>query len=417
MLEDIRQSPPSVYSVSDLNAYIRALLESNENLMDIWVSGEVSNFSQPRSGHIYFTLKDEGAQVRCVIWRNHAMRLAGILHDGMLVEAHGAVGVYENGGQYQLYVDGIRAGGEGLFYQEFLRLKEALEAEGLFDPARKRPIPLLPGLIGVVTSATGAALQDILNTLQGRYPLAEVVLSPATVQGDAAPAEIVIAIEKLNQFVQPDVIVLGRGGGSLEDLWAFNDVRVVRAVVQSAAPIISGVGHETDFTLTDFAADLRAPTPTGAAVAATPDIEELSELLIGYCSALDAVFSGYLLELKTTLHANRMRLSYLSPAGKIRQQMQALDQKGMALNHFQERFFLRKNRELEVASERLASFNPHAVLKRGYAIVSGKEGGIISSIEQVQLGEEIQARVIDGVIITQVTGKQKKEEVRYGKEK
>jgi exodeoxyribonuclease VII large subunit len=417
MLEEIGQTPFSVYSVSDLNGYIRALLESNENLMDIWVSGEVSNLSQPRSGHMYFTLKDENAQVRCVIWRNHAMRLAGSLRDGMLVEAHGAVGVYENGGQYQLYVDGIRAGGEGYLYQEFLRLKEALEAEGLFDPERKRPIPPLPGVIGVVTSATGAALQDILNTLSGRYPLAEVVVSPASVQGDAAPAQIVLALEKLNQFVQPDVILIGRGGGSLEDLWAFNDERVVRAVVHSAAPVISGVGHETDFTLTDFAADLRAPTPTGAAVAAAPDMTELVELLNGYRSMLTALMDGYLSGAESTIQAERMRLSYLSPAGMIRQRMQMLDQKTMTLNHLQERFFVQKNRELEIAAERLGSFDPRAVLKRGFAIISNKDGKIISSVEQVKLGDGVRARVMDGTIIAQVNGKQAIEEVRNDQEK
>jgi exodeoxyribonuclease VII large subunit len=417
MLEEIDQTSFSVYTVSDLNAYIRALLESNENLMDIWVSGEVSNLSQPRSGHMYFTLKDANAQVRCVIWRNHAMRLGGALRDGMQVEAHGAVNVYESGGQYQLNVDGIRAGGEGFLYQEFVRLKAALEAEGLFDPERKLPIPALPGVIGVVTSATGAALQDILNTLKGRYPLAEVVVSPASVQGDAAPAQLVFALEKLNQFVRPDVILLGRGGGSLEDLWAFNDERVVRAVIQSAAPVIAGVGHETDFTLTDFAADLRAPTPTGAAVAAVPDMTEIIEMVNGYRGALATQIEGYFSGLAATLEAARMKHSYLSPAGTIRQRMQMLDQQAMALRHFQERFFTQRNRELEIMAERLASFDPRAVLKRGFAIISDLEGKIISSIEQVKLGQEIQTRLIDGTINAQVNGKQAIEEMRNDKEK
>lgn len=417
MLEEIDQTSFSVYTVSDLNAYIRALLESNENLMDIWVSGEVSNLSQPRSGHVYFTLKDANAQVRCVIWRNHAMRLGGALRDGMQVEAHGAVNVYESGGQYQLNVDGIRAGGEGFLYQEFVRLKAALEAEGLFDPERKRPIPALPGVIGVVTSATGAALQDMLNTLKGRYPLAEVVVSPASVQGDAAPAQLVFALKKLNQFVRPDVILLGRGGGSLEDLWAFNDERVVRAVIQSAAPVIAGVGHETDFTLTDFAADLRAPTPTGAAVAAVPDIDEIIEMVNGYRGALAAQIEGYFTGLAATLEAACMKLSHLSPAGTIRQRMQMLDQKAMALRHIQERFFTQRNRELEIAAERLDSFDPRAILKRGFAIISDLEGKIISSIGQVKLGQEFQTRLIDGTINAQVNGKQAIEEMRNDKEK
>ncbi len=416
MYEDMQPSV-SVYTVSDLNAYIRALVESNENLMDIWVSGEVSNLSQPRSGHMYFTLKDEQAQVRCVIWRNNAMRLAGALRDGMLVETHGAVSVYEAGGQYQLTVDGIRAAGEGRLYQEFLRLKEMLEEEGLFDPERKRLIPDYPKLIGIVTSATGAALQDMLNTLRGRYPLAEVVLAPTAVQGDAAPAEIVQALDLLNEFSKPDVILLGRGGGSLEDLWAFNDERVVRAVAGSAAPIISGVGHETDFTLTDFAADLRAPTPTGAAVAAVPDMAELYDLLAGLRNTLSAQIRDYLQDLSSILQSERMRLSYASPLGMIRQRMQTLDHQAMGLKHIQERFFSAKQRRLEVISERLASYDPRGILRRGYAIISNAEGRTISSIKQVQLGEGIRARLVDGLINATVNTKKPIEEMRNGKAK
>ena len=417
MLDDAGLKPIAVYTVSDLNAYIRALLESNENLMDIWVSGEVSNLSQPRSGHIYFTLKDENAQVRCVIWRNHALRLAGQLRDGLLVDAHGAVGVYENGGQYQLYVDGMRKAGEGRLYQEYLLLKEKLQAEGLFDPERKRSIPAVPGIIGIVTSATGAALQDMLNTLRVRYPIADVVLSPASVQGDAAPLEIVAALDRLNQFIHPDVILLGRGGGSLEDLWAFNDERVVRAVVRSEAPIISGVGHETDFTLTDFAADLRAPTPTGAAVSAVPDRIELSAIIKGYERELDMLMRGYIEKGRALIQAGNMQLSYNSPSGKIRQYMQAIDHRAMELDHLKKNYFADMQRSLAVASERLLSHDPRNILKRGYAIITDKKGRSVSSIKQVQLGQEINARVFDGVIRSTVNETQPKEEQKNGKEK
>jgi len=417
MLDDAGLKPIAVYTVSDLNAYIRALLESNENLMDIWVSGEVSNLSQPRSGHIYFTLKDENAQVRCVIWRNHALRLAGQLRDGLLVDAHGAVGVYENGGQYQLYVDGIRTAGEGRLYQEFLLLKEKLQAEGLFDPERKRSIPAVPGIIGIVTSATGAALQDMLNTLRVRYPLADVVLSPASVQGDAAPLEIVAALDRLNQIIHPDVILLGRGGGSLEDLWAFNDERVVRAVVQSEAPVISGVGHETDFTLTDFAADLRAPTPTGAAVSAVPDRIELSAIIKGYERELDMLMRGYIEKGRALIQAGNMQLSYNSPSGKIRQYMQAIDHRAMELDHLEKNYFADMQRSLAVDSERLLSHDPRNILKRGYAIITDKKGRSVSSIKQVQLDQEIDARVFDGVIRSTVNETQPIEEQKNDKEK
>jgi len=417
MLDDAGLKPIAVYTVSDLNAYIRALLESNENLMDIWVSGEVSNLSQPRSGHIYFTLKDENAQVRCVIWRNHALRLAGQLRDGLLVDAHGAVGVYENGGQYQLYVDGIRTAGEGRLYQEFLLLKEKLQAEGLFDPERKRSIPAVPGIIGIVTSATGAALQDMLNTLRVRYPIADVVLSPASVQGDAAPLEIVAALDRLNQIIHPDVILLGRGGGSLEDLWAFNDERVVRAVVQSEAPVISGVGHETDFTLTDFAADLRAPTPTGAAVSAVPDRVELSAIVKGYERELDMLMRGYIEKGRALIQAGNMQLSYNSPSGTIRQFMQAIDHRAMELDHLKKNYFADMQRSLAVVSERLLSHDPRNILKRGYAIITDKKGRSISSIKQVQLDQEINARVFDGVIRSTVNETQPIEEQKNDKEK
>ena len=272
------------------------------------------------------------ASLRCVIWREQARHLSAALRDGMAVEAHGAVSVYEQGGQYQLYVDGLRAAGEGLLYQEFLRLKAKLEAEGLFDEERKRPLPRLPKVIGVVTSATGAAFQDILNTLRARCPLVEVVLAPVPVQGEAAPALIAAAIEALNYSVKPDVIIVGRGGGSLEDLWAFNDERVVRAVAASQAPVISGVGHETDFTLTDFAADLRAPTPTGAAVLAVPDIADLNTELRSYAIAL--VTDWCRMKLTTRrydLSENAHRLESLSPRWQVRQGMQRLDDLSLRL--------------------------------------------------------------------------------------
>ena len=256
------------WTVSKLTFYIRKLLEENEVLQDVWVQGEISNLSRPASGHIYFTLKDSNAALKCVMWKTSAVRLRMGLQDGMEVEVHGRIGVYEVSGQYQLYADQIRPLGEGALYQEFLRLKAMLEAEGLFAPERKRPIPLLPKKIGIVTSRTGAALHDMLHTLGRRLPIVEVLVAPSAVQGIEAPPAIVSALDSLI-LQSPDVILLARGGGSIEDLWAFNDERVVRAVANSPIPIICGVGHETDFTLSDFAADLRAPTPTAAAELAT----------------------------------------------------------------------------------------------------------------------------------------------------
>ena len=253
--------PPSL-SVSDITRYLRSLMDEDPVLQNVWVQGEVSNFSRPSSGHLYFTLKDSSAALRCVVWRSTALRLRFALQNGLAVEAHGAISIYERDGQYQLYVDAIRPAGEGLLFQEFMRLKTRLEAEGLFDPDRKRPIPDRPRRIGIVTSPTGAALQDMLNTLRLRYPLVEVLVSPCAVQGEEAPAEIVRALQRL-EAMGADVILVARGGGSLEDLWAFNDERVVRAIVDSPVPVITGIGHETDFTLADFASDL-APPPLPA---------------------------------------------------------------------------------------------------------------------------------------------------------
>ena len=288
MAQQISLFQPPSWSVTDITRYLKDLLESDHNLADIWVQGEISNFSRPRSGHLYFTIKDSSAALKVVMWRSAAARLINMPRDGDAVEVHGKISIYETGGQYQLYADRIRPLGEGALYQEFLRLKDKLEAEGLFDEERKRPIPYRPGVIGIVTSPTGAALRDMLNTLHRRYPLVEVVLAPTPVQGEAAPPGIVESIQALNRFVNPDVILLARGGGSIEDLWAFNDERVARAIASSITPVISGVGHQTDFTISDFVADLRAATPTAAAEMAVPDkadlhvaIEELRQRLAG----------------------------------------------------------------------------------------------------------------------------------------
>ncbi|MDK2980906.1 MAG: exodeoxyribonuclease large subunit [Chloroflexota bacterium] len=394
--------PVNIYSVSDLTAYIRAILESNENLMDIWVSGEISNLSQPKSGHVYFTLKDTNASLRCVIWRDQAWRLKGALRDGMSVEAHGYISVYEQGGQYQLYVDGLRAAGEGLLYQEFLRLKAALEAEGLFDEERKRAIPRYPRRIGIVTSPTGAALQDMLNTLRGRYPLAEVILAPATVQGDDAPPQIVRAIEALNRAVQPDVILVARGGGSLEDLWAFNDERVVRAVAASQAPVISGVGHETDFTLTDFAADLRAPTPTGAAVLAVPNAADLAAELNGWTLRLQQVALETLNRTANELKESAHRLERLSPHFQVRQDRQYLDALDQRFQLYMRHALQERRSTLTHYRERLAGLDSVHILRRGYALVKDSSGSLISSAKQVKLGQQVAVQLADGNLEAEV---------------
>ncbi len=399
MLIDMAQPSlfqPTSVSVSDLNRYLRNLLERDEALQDIWVSGEISNLSRPVSGHIYFTLKDSTSALRCVIWKSSALRIRLPLQNGLAIEAHGAVSLYERDGIYQLYIDSVRAAGEGYLYQEFLRLKARLEAEGLFDPERKRPIPTRPQRIGIVTSPTGAALQDMLNTLAKRYPLCEVILAPAAVQGVEAPGELVNALNALNRTAQPDVILLARGGGSLEDLWAFNDETVVRAVANSPTPVICGVGHETDFTLCDFAADLRAPTPTGAAVLATPEIETLWGDLRALAGQLVLSYSSLLEAQRRVLEDAAWRLERASPMHSIQEGRQHLDMLGLALMRNASHALQLRSAHLTGQTARLQALNPLAVLRRGYAVITTADGSLLRSITQAQTGQHIRARLADG---------------------
>ena len=391
--------PSPRWTVSSLTAYIREIFETDETLRDVWVRGEISNLSRPRSGHIYFTLKDGGASIRSVIWRSSAARLTVDLHDGMEIEAHGYLSIYDVSGQYQLYAEEIRPVGEGVLYQEYLRLKSLLESEGLFDPDSKRPIPTFPKKIGIVTSATGAALRDMLNTLRRRMPLAEVVLAPTMVQGDAAPAKIVDALDDLLRTAPDlDVILLGRGGGSIEDLWAFNDEFVVRMVAASPVPIISGVGHETDFTLTDFAADLRAATPTAAAELATPiTINELGGAVNYYKEQLKTEVSAILDRNFIGVDDLRAQLGYASPLRRIQREQQRVDGLTQRLNAEQTHRQAVMRTTLEGLNRRLSSLNPQAVLARGYAIVTNSETGtMIGSVADASKNDELKVRVKDG---------------------
>ncbi len=386
------------WTVSTLTAYLRELLETDEMLKDAQVKGEISNLSRPRSGHLYFTLKDGGASLRCVMWRSQASRLSLDLREGMEVEVRGHIGIYEASGQYQLYVEEIQPVGEGVLYQEFLRLKAMLEAEGIFDTDRKKEIPQLPKKIGIITSGTGAALRDMLNTLRRRMPLAEVILAPTPVQGDAAPAGIVNALDGLLRVI-PDlnVILLGRGGGSIEDLWAFNDELVVRMVAASPVPIISGVGHETDFTLTDFAADLRAATPTAAAELATPiTINELYGAVNYYKEQLNANINAVFDRKFLRVDDLRTRLGYASPLRRVQRNQQSVDAWTLRLNAAQAQSQGLMREKLLGLNKRLSALNPQAVLARGYAIVTKENGKILGSVDDINAGDDLKIRVKDG---------------------
>ncbi len=392
------------YTISQLTGHIRRLIDDDPALGDLWAEGEVSNFSRASSGHCYFTLRDAGSQIGCVMWRSVARRQRYLPTGGDSVLAHGRVGVYEAGGRYQLYVDKIQPAGVGNLYLEFERLKARLEAEGLFAPERKRPLPGFPRCIGVVTSPTAAALRDILNVLGRRYPLASVLLSPTQVQGDAAPPQIVTALDALNERDDVDVIIVARGGGSLHDLWAFNDERVARAVAASRIPIICGVGHETDFSLADFAADARAPTPSAAAELVAPDRAELRAQTMGQAAALTAALQGAIEERRWRLAEQARALKHLSPAVQLAQSRQRVDDL-LSRAEAATRHNLTLHRErVRGLSGRLAGVSPLGTLERGYAIVRRQETGtVVQSVAQVTAGDALSVRVADGEFEAQAT--------------
>jgi len=396
----------SVYTVSQISAYIKSLFVSDMLLTDVWLSGEVSGFTQASSGHCYFTLKDAGAILKSVIWRTQAKGMA-LPRNGDAVIVHGAISVYEQGGAYQLYVDHLEPAGVGQLWLEFERLKARLEAEGLFDDERKRPIPARPVRLGVVTSPTAAALRDILRTLSHRYGLVDVILAPTPVQGDQAPPAIVAALAALNRWAaerEPlDAIILARGGGSIEELWAFNDVRVARAIAASAVPVITGVGHETDFTIADFVADLRAPTPTGAATLATPDGRELSAAVAALMARAERQLGGHLADERARVESSTLRLRRAAPAARLatnRQRVDDLSRRGALAMTGR----LRQQRErLRGEGLRLTALDPSRVLARGYAIVATADGAVVHSVAQVTPGDALRVRVADGAFGANVT--------------
>jgi exodeoxyribonuclease VII large subunit len=395
---------PASWTVADLTRYLRELLESDEVLQDVWVTGEVSNFSHPASGHLYFTLKDSAASLRCVMWRNAAMRQGYMPSDGDAIEVHGSISIYEVGGQYQLYADIFRPAGEGALFQEFLRLKAMLEAEGLFDPERKRPIPGMPHRLGIVTSPTGAALQDLLNTLRRRYPLVEVVLAPTPVQGDEAPQGIIKALQDVVRLASPDVIILARGGGSIEDLWAFNDERVARAIAASPVPTITGVGHETDFTIADFVCDLRAPTPTAAAELATPNQADLRLDLAELGNNLNRLIQAYHTQIRWVLRDLSSLLARNSPMSQIQSSAQRIDELERHLGTTARHMLQLSRSRLAGLVQQMSALNPMAVLERGYAIVTNQAGQSISRVGQVAGGEGLKVQVSDGDFGVHVDG-------------
>ena len=396
-------------TISAVTTHLVNLFDGYELLRDVWLLGEVSNWKKASSGHIYFSLKDAGASLSGVMWKGNAFRHNWLPREGDQVLAHGYVGVYPERGSYQFYADEIRPAGRGQLYAQFEALKEKLAAEGLFDAARKRPIPAQPRRLGVVTSAGAAALQDVLRVLAQRWPLVEVIVFPTLVQGSDAPGQIVAALEAVNRFGQGgslfdagtlwvplDTILLVRGGGSIEDLWAFNDEKVARAVAASRVPVIAGVGHETDFTIVDFVADLRAPTPSAAAAAAVPDRWELIEQLRAVRAGLIQRASAEIVWRRERLDSLRARLRRVSPQRQIDLSRQRLlDREDRLHRQMAQRLAALKER-LAFGQVRLQSLNPTAVLARGYSIVQQPDGRVVTGPEGATPGDLLRVRGAGG---------------------
>jgi exodeoxyribonuclease VII large subunit len=386
-----------VWTVSELTGYIKELFDIDFRLRDLDITGEISNFTRARSGHLYFTIKDEEAQLKCVMWRTAAQRLRFDPQDGDAVVVHGRISVYETSGVYQLYADRIEPEGRGDLALAFERLKEKLADEGLFDPEHKKPIPGFPNKIGLVTSADAAALRDILKVLQRRDPLVKVLLAPTLVQGNEAAPQIVQALRWLDGRDDIDLIILARGGGSIEDLWAFNDEGVARAIYAAYHPIISGVGHETDFTIADFVADLRAPTPSAAAELAVPDLSELPSALAITGDRLATVVNSQIEQARWRLQSQLRSLLYLSPTAQLDSYRQRIDTLQLRLEQGIDRNLERTQSALAIAGSKLNAVNPAATLARGYAIIRQKDGRIVSSVSQVKKGDGLEIQVADGL--------------------
>ena len=386
-----------IISVSELNEYIKLVLEHDELLMNVYVKGEISNFTNHyKTGHMYFSLKDAGGAVKAVMFRGNAIRLKFMPENGMKVLVSGRVGVFPRDGQYQIYVDSMEPDGIGALALAFEQLKQKLEKEGLFAEGRKRPLPQMPMRIGVITSPTGAAIRDILNILGRRFPLAEVDLYPALVQGENAAADLVRGLAHFNRAKNVDVIIIGRGGGSIEDLWAFNEEPLVRAVAMSEIPVISAVGHETDFTLCDFAADKRAPTPSAAAEIAVPNAEDILYTVQTADMRLRRAMNQ-------KISVARERLDRLASSRVLKNPQNVIDDKRMMLlreeqmlHEKMQAVLQRKGASLGEKAAKLGALNPLAVLARGYAAVFDEQNKVIQNTEGVKVGDDIMLAMADG---------------------
>lgn len=396
----------NILSVTQLNEYIRGKLDIDPLLAQTAVRGEISNYKLYPSGHHYFTLKDESSALKCVMFKGNAFKLRFRPENGMKVVAMGKISVYPRDGAYQLYCTALSVDGVGDLYAAFEQLKKKLAAQGLFDPAHKKPLPKYPGTIGIITSSAGAAVHDMLRILRKRYPLSQVRLLSVRVQGAEAPGEIAAAIGYANHYHLADLLIVGRGGGSIEDLWAFNDEQVAYAIYHSEIPIISAVGHEPDVTISDYVADLRAATPSNAAELAVPDQDALRQ-------NLDAISSAMASTLSRQLKAAERHLQLLSSSPTLRSPTGYLDQRRQSVELLKNRLIAAQNQNLSKAKQhyisvisKLDAMSPLKVLTRGYSMVRNDSGEVVRSVEQVTIGEEIRIHLSDGTLSATVVSKE-----------
>lgn len=396
----------NVLSITQLNEYIRGRMDSDPLLAQVAVRGEISNYKLYPSGHHYFTLKDECSALRCVMFKGNAMRLRFRPENGMKIIAMGKVSVYPRDGAYQLYCTALTIDGVGDLYAAFEQLKKKLAAQGLFDPAHKKPLPRYPGTIGIITSSAGAAVHDMLRILRKRYPLSKVRLLPVRVQGAEAPGEIAAAIGYANHYHLADLLIVGRGGGSIEDLWAFNDEQVAYAIYHSEIPVISAVGHEPDVTISDYVADLRAATPSNAAELAVPDQDALRQ-------SLDAMSNAMVSSLNRQVKAARQHLLVLSASPALQSPTGYLEQRNQSVELLKNRLVAAQNQNITRAKQRyiaqiskLEAMSPLKVLTRGYSMVHSERGEVVRSVSQVALGERIQVKLSDGTLSATVMKKE-----------
>ncbi len=395
---------PKVLSVSQLNFYIKSLVENDARLNVVFVTGEISNLTNHyRSGHIYLSIKDDRSVLKAVMFAGNARNLRFKPDNGMKVICRGRIAVYEPSGQYQLYIEDMQPDGVGALTLAYEQLKQTLAAKGLFDSSHKKTIPKFPKTIGIITSPTGAAVQDIRNILNRRYPCADIVMCPVLVQGENSPIQLVNAVQMLDKYNACDVIIIGRGGGSIEDLWAFNSEELAYAIYNCNIPVISAVGHETDFTICDFVSDLRAPTPSAAAELAVPDMDELRTYYMSQLQYISSIMNLKIKHSDNSVSELNRRLLSVSPQTQIYEYERKFDSCKAFLQHCMNDLIVKKSGMITNAASKLESLNPMSVLSRGYSIAE-KDGSVITSKLMINKDDLFTVRFSDGEIIAKATG-------------